>query len=237
MTSLLQLFAKMHPSWQELLAPEFYKPYMRQLDAFLAEEARKKAIVYPPPEAIFNAFAETPFDDVSVVIIGQDPYHGVGQAHGLSFSVPYGVPLPPSLKNIFKELGSDLGVAPPPHGCLLQWAKQGVLLLNATLTVRADTAASHQGQGWEIFTDRVVELLCEREKPVVFLLWGKFALAKFRHVEACAADRHLALTSAHPSPLSAHAGFFGCKHFSKANAFLQKMGRKPIDWTIHSQMG
>jgi uracil-DNA glycosylase len=230
MTILLKSMTHMDPSWQELLAPEFYKPYMRKLDAFLAEENRAGAVVYPPPDLIFNAFAQTPFDQVSVVIIGQDPYHGPRQAHGLAFSVPQGVSPPPSLKNIFKELGSDLGIKVPQHGCLLHWAKQGVLLLNATLTVRAESAASHQGMGWEIFTDRVVQLLCERQRPLIFLLWGKSAFTKFRHVEACAFGHHRVLTASHPSPLSAHTGFFGCGHFSKADDILKKIGEKPIDW-------
>ena len=229
---LAELMKQMHPSWQALLAEEFQKPYMRNLEAFLTEEATKGAVIYPSPDQIFSAFSETPFDQLSVVIIGQDPYHGVGQAHGLSFSVPPGVKLPPSLKNICKELHSDLGIDTPREGFLQKWAQQGVLLLNAVLTVRAEEPASHQGHGWETFTDRVVELLCQRKQPVIFLLWGKSAYAKFQHLETCGDGRHLVLTAAHPSPLSAYAGFFGCRHFSKANDFLRKLGKMPIDWTI-----
>ncbi len=230
MTMLSDAISQMDPSWQHLLAPEFQKPYFQKLEAFLEEEKRSGAIVYPPSNLLFNAFAKTPFDKVSVVIIGQDPYHGPGQAHGLAFSVPHGVPPPPSLKNIFKELRSDLQITPPPHGCLDKWAEQGVFLLNAVLTVRDGEAASHHGEGWEIFTDRVVELLCTRSRPLVFLLWGKSALKKFHHVEACAEGHHLALIAAHPSPLSAHAGFFGSRPFSKVNDFLKAKGEKPIDW-------
>ena|SRR5579872_4157545 len=223
--------AMMDASWLERLWPEFEKGYMKELEAFLAGEI-KKEVVYPPFELVFNAFCQTPFEDVKVVIMGQDPYHGEGQAHGLSFSVPKGVAVPPSLQNIFKELREDLGIGVPGHGCLEGWAKQGVLLLNATLTVRANEAKSHFGKGWEVFTDRVVQLVCEKKEPVVFLLWGKSALEKYRHIEGCGTGRHLALTAPHPSPLSAHAGFLGCKHFSKTNEFLKKMGIKPINWQI-----
>ncbi|HEX2580149.1 MAG TPA: uracil-DNA glycosylase, partial [Rhabdochlamydiaceae bacterium] len=222
--------AYMEASWLDRLGSEFEKPYMRKLEAFLAEEHHSGAVVYPPFKQVFNAFCQTPFEKVQVVIIGQDPYHGPGQAHGLSFSVPKGVPPPPSLLNIYKELKSDLGLKIPTSGCLLSWAKQGVFLLNATLTVRAGQPRSHYGQGWEVFTDRVVQLLCERKDPLVFLLWGKSALEKFQHLEASGASGHLVLTAPHPSPLSAHAGFLGCRHFSKTNAFLQKLGKQPIDW-------
>ncbi|HSX26614.1 MAG TPA: uracil-DNA glycosylase [Chlamydiales bacterium] len=223
----------MDASWLGLLQEEFEKPYMKQLEAFLAGEYASKVEVYPPFELIFNAFCQTPFDQVKVVIMGQDPYHGPGQAQGLSFSVPKGVPQPPSLQNIFKELKDDLGIEPPKHGCLSDWAKQGVLLLNATLTVRANEPKSHHGKGWEIFTDRVVQLLCARKKPIAFLLWGKSALEKFQHIESCAAaSQHLALTAPHPSPLSAYSGFLGCRHFSKVNEFLKKIGEKPIQWKI-----
>lgn len=232
MTLFAQSIASMDPLWKALLASEFQKSYMQKLMAFLQEEERSGVTVYPPRNQIFNAFAKTPFDEVSVVIIGQDPYHGPGQAHGLSFSVPKGIPIPPSLRNIFQELNADLEIIPPNHGCLEKWAEQGVLLLNATLTVRANAAASHQGRGWEQFTDRVVQLLCERPQPVVFLLWGRSAYEKFRHVQACAATPHLALKAPHPSPLSAHAGFFGCKPFSKTNEFLKKIGGRQIDWAI-----
>ncbi len=224
--------AYMEASWLDRLGSEFEKPYMRKLEAFLADEISSRTVVYPPFGLVFNAFCQTPFEKVNVVIIGQDPYHGPGQAHGLSFSVPKGVPPPPSLLNIYKELNGDLGLKIPTHGCLLQWAKQGVLLLNATLTVRAGQARSHHGQGWEVFTDRVVQLLCERKDPLVFLLWGKSALDKFQHIGANGAKHHLVLTAPHPSPLSAYAGFLGCRHFSKTNAFLQTLGKKPIDWSI-----
>ncbi|HEY4254720.1 MAG TPA: uracil-DNA glycosylase [Chlamydiales bacterium] len=219
----------MEASWAKKLGEEFEKPYMRNLEKFLAEEARKGAVVYPPFEQVFSAFCQTPFDRVKAVIVGQDPYHGKGQAHGLSFSVAKGVSQPPSLQNIFKELKNDLGIEPPSHGCLEGWAKQGVLLLNATLTVRASEPKSHHGQGWEQFTDRVVQLLCMRREPLVFLLWGKSAADKVQHFST---SHHLALTAPHPSPFSAHSGFFGCRHFSKANEFLKQHGQTPIDWRI-----
>lgn len=218
-------------SWMELLKGEFEKPYMKQLEAFLAQEAASGATIYPPRNEIFQALFTTSFEKVRVVIVGQDPYHGPGQAHGLSFSVRDGVPHPPSLQNIFKELQEDLGVPIPVHGCLERWAKQGVLLLNATLTVRENAARSHYGKGWEQFTDRVIEALCSRKEPMVFLLWGKSAQEKCKEILAVKqALQHLVLTAPHPSPLSAYAGFFGCRHFSKANAFLQKLGQDPIAW-------
>ncbi len=230
----VEKFARMDASWLKLLEEEFGKPYMKALEAFLAQEIASGAEVFPPFELVFNAFCQTPFDQVKVVIMGQDPYHGPGQAHGLSFSVPKGIPQPPSLQNIFKEIREDLGMERPEHGCLIDWARQGVLLLNATLTVRANEAKSHHGKGWEQFTDRVVQLLCCRKDPIVFILWGKSALEKFQHIEACSeAKQHLVLTSAHPSPLSAYAGFFGGHHFSKANEFLKQVGKKPIDWKIN----
>jgi uracil-DNA glycosylase len=224
--------AFMESSWLKRLGGEFEKPYMKKLEGFLAEEHRSGAVVFPSFESVFGAFCHTPFEKVRVVIMGQDPYHGPGQAHGLSFSVPRGVPQPPSLQNIFKEIKTDLGIEPAGHGCLVGWAEQGVLLLNATLTVRSGEAKSHYGQGWEMFTDRVAQLVCEREDPVVFLLWGKSALEKFQHIAPNGVSRHLVLTSAHPSPLSAYAGFMGCRHFSKANEFLKEKGFSPIDWTI-----
>ncbi len=231
MALVAEKIACMEASWLEKLQDEFEKPYMKDLEAFLAGESRGGATVYPPFELVFNAFCQTPFDEVKVVIIGQDPYHGAGQAHGLSFSVPKGIAQPPSLQNIFKELKEDLGVAPPTHGCLVDWARQGVMLLNATLTVRAGEPKSHFGRGWETFTDRVVQLLCQRKDPVVFILWGKSAAEKFEHI--CAnASHHLVLSAPHPSPFSAHSGFLGCRHFSKTNAFLKKVGKQPIDWTI-----
>lgn len=232
MAVVAEKIAYMEASWLKQLGPEFEKPYMKQLEGFLADEIASGAAVYPPYELVFNAFCQTPVENVKVVIIGQDPYHGPGQAHGLSFSVPKGVPIPPSLQNIFKEIKEDLGIEPPSHGCLLDWAKQGVFLLNATLTVRSGEPKSHYGRGWEVFADKVVQILCERKEPICFLLWGKSALEKFQHIDSCSASSHLALKSPHPSPLSAHAGFFGCRHFSKANEFLEKSGRGPIDWKI-----
>ena len=215
-------------SWNDLLAGEFEKPYMLRLKEFLIRE-RASHVVYPPTEAVFQALRETPFDQVKVVIIGQDPYHGEGQAHGLSFSVPKGIPSPPSLQNIFKELQADVGMPRPTHGCLTDWAKQGVLLLNATLTVRTNEAKSHHGQGWEEFTNRVVERLYAKTDPIVFLLWGKSALQY-----ALQHPLHLVLTAPHPSPLSAHAGFLGCRHFSQTNAFLKQRGKTEINWSLAS---
>jgi len=214
--------------WADLLAAEFEKPYYQQLRAFLIEEYRR-GVVYPDMYDIFNALHYTPYSKTKVCILGQDPYHGPGQAHGLSFSVKPGVPPPPSLQNIFKELHDDLGCKIPNHGCLEHWARQGVLLLNTVLTVRRGQANSHRGKGWEQFTDRVIQLLNEREKPVVFILWGKNAQAKKAMIDA---TRHLIIESAHPSPYSAHAGFFGSRPFSRANEFLRRIGETPIDWEI-----
>ncbi|MCI8442366.1 MAG: uracil-DNA glycosylase [Provencibacterium sp.] len=213
--------------WDTLLAGEFEKPYYQRLRQLLAAEYRRGA-VYPPMEDIFNALRMTSYSEVRAVILGQDPYHGPGQAHGLAFSVRKGIPVPPSLQNIFRELASDAGFIPPGHGCLSEWAQHGVLLLNATLTVRAGQANSHRDLGWTTFTDRVIELLNEREEPMVFLLWGSYAKAKMPMITSA---HHLVLTAAHPSPLSAAGGFFGCRHFSKANAFLSRFGRE-IDWTL-----
>ncbi len=227
----IQKIAHMEASWLEKLKSEFEKPYMKELETFLASELRSGTEIYPPFDQVFNAFCQTPFDEVKVVIMGQDPYHGMGQAHGLSFSVIKGIAQPPSLQNIFKELKDDLGIQPPNHGCLLNWAKQGVLLLNATLTVRSGEPKSHFGKGWETFTDKVVQLLCERKDPIVFILWGKSAAEKFEHISK-SEKHHLVLTAPHPSPFSAHSGFFGCRHFSKANEFLKKMGKDPICWAI-----
>jgi uracil-DNA glycosylase len=216
-------------SWNEVLKDELSAPYLHELAAFVAQERDGGIPIYPPAEFMLNAFKQTPFNDVKVVILGQDPYHGPGQAHGLSFSVPRGIPLPPSLKNIFKELHTDLGVAIPSHGCLESWAAQGVLLLNAILTVKQSTPLSHHKKGWERFTDAVVQKLVERSEPIVFLLWGKYAYEKYAHF-AQGANQHLALIAAHPSPFSAYRGFFGCRHFSQANAFLVSRGVKPIEW-------
>jgi len=218
-------------SWQPVLEPVLRVPEARRLGGWLrAEEAAGKAI-YPPRGARLRAFELTPLDKVKVVILGQDPYHGPGQAHGLAFSVPEGVRVPPSLVNIYKELESDLGVKAPPHGNLESWAKQGVLLLNNALTVEAGQAGSHQNRGWEAITDAAVAAVAAREEPSVFILWGSYAKKKAMRVPGLAGNsRHLVLTAPHPSPLSAHAGFFGSKPFSKANAFLVAHGREPIDW-------
>ncbi|MCX7986081.1 MAG: uracil-DNA glycosylase [Bacteroidales bacterium] len=215
-------------SWKQLLYDQFDAAYFKELKAFLIEE-KKKYIVYPPGQLIFNAFNKTPVDKVKVVIMGQDPYHGQGQAHGLCFSVPKGIQPPPSLVNIFKELQSDLGISPPPHGCLEKWADNGVLLLNATLTVRANQPRSHFNKGWEIFTNTAVERLAKVRKNLVFFLWGNDAKAKESLIDP---SRHLVLKAAHPSPFSAYNGFFGCRHFSKANAYLINNGIEPVDWQI-----
>ncbi|MBQ1471246.1 MAG: uracil-DNA glycosylase [Eubacterium sp.] len=216
--------------WDQVLTEEFQKEYYQQLRQFLVEEYRTH-VVYPDMHDIFNALKATAYQDVKVVILGQDPYHEPGQAHGMSFSVKPGVPQPPSLVNIFRELESDLGIAPPPkdYGYLMHWAQEGVLLLNTVLTVREHAANSHKGKGWEQLTDRIINALNEREAPVVFLLWGKNAQAK---VPLITAPQHLILTGAHPSPLSAHHGFFGGRYFTKANAFLKGTGQGPVDWTI-----
>jgi uracil-DNA glycosylase len=215
---------KIEKSWHEKLKEELQKPYIQELKNFLEKEKVEGKIVYPPEPLIFNAFLQTPFDKVKVVIMGQDPYHGAGQAHGLSFSVPRGITPPPSLKNIFKELAADVAIPTPEHGCLMSWAQQGVLLLNAILTVRAGEPKSHDGIGWEQFTDAVIDLLAQKKERLVFLLWGKSAQDKCHKVLG---THHLVLQAAHPSPYSAQ-NFFGCRHFSKANAVLSK----PIDWTV-----
>ena len=216
--------------WDALLADEFKKEYYLRLREFLKAEYSSRNI-FPPMNDIFNALRYTSYSDVKAVILGQDPYHGMGQAHGLCFSVKKGVQPPPSLQNIFKELNADLGIQPPSHGELTAWAKSGVLLLNTALTVREGQANSHRGQGWEILTDRVIELLNERTQPIVFILWGGNARAKAKLITNRA---HLILQCAHPSPLSAYNGFFGCRHFSKTNEFLTSRGMKPIDWKIEN---
>ena len=216
-------------SWLVHVESEFSQPYMKQLKLFLQAEKREGKTIYPASDSIFNAFKATPFNDVKVVILGQDPYHGVGQAHGLSFSVPKGVRTPPSLVNIFKEINRDIGVPIADHGCLQSWAEQGVLLLNATLTVEQANAGSHQGQGWELFTDKVIEVLSDQREHVVFLLWGSYAQKKGRVIDQ---DKHLVLRSAHPSPLSAYRGFIGSGHFSATNEYLKKHGQSPIDWQV-----
>ena len=214
-------------SWGKVLASEFEQDYFIKLKEFLIQE-KSNHTVYPPGSLIFSAFNHTPFDKVKVVIIGQDPYHGPGQAHGLCFSVPEGIKIPPSLRNIYKELMSDVGINPPTKGDLTNWAKQGVLLLNATLTVRAHEAGSHQNKGWEQFTDQCIRLVSENLNHVVFLLWGAYAQKKSNLIDE---SKHLILKSVHPSPLSAHRGFFGCKHFSKTNEYLLEHGAQTIDWT------
>lgn len=214
--------------WKSVLMDQFQSDYFGTLKEFLVDE-KKKYTLYPPGNLIFNAFQRTPFDRVKVVILGQDPYHGKGQAHGLCFSVPQGIPKPPSLVNIFKELHSDLGIPIPEHGNLEKWADQGVLLINATLTVRDSQAGSHQKHGWETFTNRVIEVVSQEKSGVVFLLWGRFAQAKESLIDS---GKHLILKSAHPSPLSAYNGFFGCRHFSKTNDYLKKQEKKGIDWTL-----
>ena len=219
---------KIHPSWYAVLQPQFEAPYFAELKQFLVAE-RQQYTCYPPGSKIFNAFDHTPFDTVKVVILGQDPYHEPGQAMGLCFSVPDGIAVPPSLVNIIKEINSDLGTAIPlTSGNLTGWADQGVLLLNATLTVRAHQAGSHQRHGWEQFTDAAIRELAARRHGLVFLLWGSYAIAKKAFIDA---GKHLILTAPHPSPLSAYRGFFGCRHFSQANSYLQQQGLAPIDWT------
>ena len=219
---------QIEPTWKEQLASEFEKPYFGQLTTAVRQEYQQTTC-YPPGRLIFNAFNLCPFDQVKVVIIGQDPYHEPGQAHGLSFSVQPGVAPPPSLLNIFKELASDLGCRVPNNGCLKPWADQGVLLLNTVLTVREHQANSHHGRGWEIFTDKIISLLNEREKPMAFILWGSPARKKKAMITN---PRHFIVESTHPSPFSANNGFFGSRPFSKVNAFLEKIGEKPIDWQL-----
>lgn len=221
---------KLEESWLNLLNDQFELPYFKQIKDTLVREKAAGQVIYPPGSKIFAALDFCPVDKVKAVIIGQDPYHNPGQAHGLCFSVPMGIEPPPSLLNIFKELHDDLGINPPPHGNLESWAKQGILLLNASLTVRAHQAASHAGIGWQQFTDTIIQRLSQTRENLVFLLWGSFAIKK---QELVAKGRgHLILTAPHPSPLSAYRGFFGCKHFSKANAYLQSKGLEPIDWSI-----
>ena len=220
----------LEPSWKQRLLPEFSKPYMLELREFLRKEKASGAAIYPPSRDIFAAFRETPFDKVRVVILGQDPYHGPGQAHGLSFSVPKGVPAPPSLVNIFKELETDIdGFVKPKHGNLLSWAHQGILLLNSVLTVEAGKAGSHQNRGWEIFTDCVIELLSNEREHLVFILWGSYAQKKGAKIDR---KKHLVIESVHPSPLSSYRGFFGSKPFSKANQYLTAFQGNALDFKI-----
>ncbi len=217
-----------HPEWYALLKEEFEKDYFAKLKSFLlAEKAKYK--VFPPSNRIFAAFDHTPPQEVKVLIMGQDPYHGPGQACGFCFSVQEGVPHPPSLRNIYKEVSDNMNVPYPKSGDLTPWAEQGVFLLNATLTVRQGQAGSHQNKGWELFTDKVIEIISSQTERVIFMLWGNFAISKQKLIDK---QKHHILTAPHPSPLSAHRGFFGCQHFSKANALLQQMGKTPIDWRI-----
>lgn len=220
---------KIEPSWKEVLKAEFNKPYFQQIVLHLKTEKTQNKVIYPPGSLIFNAFDKTPFSNVKVVILGQDPYHGAGQAHGLCFSVQDGVPPPPSLSNIFKELRDDIGISIPNTGDLTHWAQQGVFLLNASLTVRAGEPMSHAKIGWATFTDTVIRKISELKEHVVFLLWGKFAQEKRVLIDE---SKHLVLRAAHPSPLSASAGFLGCRHFSKANSYLVSKGIDPVDWKI-----
>ena len=219
---------KIDESWYKVLHEEFEKDYFFKLKEFLLKE-KKQSIIYPPGDQIFTAFNSTPFDQVKVVILGQDPFHGEGQAHGLCFSVNQGIKHPPSLVNIFKEIENDLGISYPKNGNLISWAKQGVLLINATLTVRANQAGSHQKQGWEQFTDSVIQKLSDEKENLVFLLWGNFAISKSAIIDQ---SKHHILKAIHPSPLSAHRGFFGCKHFSKTNQLLIQNGFSPINWEL-----
>ncbi len=219
---------QIEPSWKEHLQVEFDKPYFSAIVEFIKQEIADGKVVYPPGKFIFNAFNKTPFDKVKVVILGQDPYHGKGQAHGLCFSVQHGVKPPPSLVNIFKEIKDDLGIDPPNHGCLEKWAEEGVFLLNAILTVRASEPTSHSKIGWETFTDAVIRKISDEKKGVVFMLWGNFARAKKALIDT---TKHYVLESAHPSPFSV-THFYGCRHFSKANDLLVQQGLEPIDWSL-----
>lgn len=224
----LQL-SQLHPSWQRAIGQEFDKPYMQELSAFIETEKTAGKQIYPPSPLVFNAFNQTLFDDVRVVIIGQDPYHGPDQAHGLSFSVPDGIKPPPSLVNIFKEISTDLGLKMSGSGNLSSWASQGVLLLNATLTVEQSNAGSHQTRGWETFTDAVITALNTKRQNLAFILWGSYAQKKGVAIDT---TKHLVLTSVHPSPLSAYRGFFGNQQFSRINQYLQQQGQAPIDWQL-----
>lgn len=221
-------------SWATHLQAEFDKPYMRDLFAFLDNEKQCGKIVFPAESDMFCALNVTRLEDVKVVILGQDPYHGPKQAHGLSFSVPQDQKIPPSLKNIYKELINDVGITEPNHGNLMHWANQGVLLLNSVLSVEQSLAGSHQGKGWEEFTDKIIQVLNEKRQGVVFMLWGAYAQKKGKDIDQ---NNHLVLTAPHPSPLSAHRGFLGCKHFSKTNDYLQDQGKTPIDWQISYNYG
>ena len=220
---------KLHESWLSRLDDQFELAYMQKLRDFLLTRKAHQAVIYPPGTHIFNAMNSTPFEQVRVVILGQDPYHGPGQAHGLCFSVLPGVRVPPSLANIYREIEADLGFSPPHHGYLQSWAEQSVLLLNAVLTVERGQAGSHQGKGWERFTDRIVQLLNDEREGLVFMLWGGYAMKKGAVIDR---RKHLVLKAPHPSPLSAHRGFLGCRHFSTTNEYLQQHQQQPIDWSV-----
>jgi uracil-DNA glycosylase len=220
---------QLHDSWLNRLGDQFEQEYMHKLREFLVTRKEHQAVIYPPGNQIFNALDSTPFEQVRVVILGQDPYHGPAQAHGLCFSVQPGVRIPPSLVNIYREIQSDLGIAAPSHGYLQSWAEQGVLLLNAVLTVERGQAGSHQGKGWEVFTDAIVQLLNDQREGLVFMLWGSYAMKKGAAIDP---RKHLVLKAPHPSPLSAHRGFLGCRHFSSANDYLLKNNQPPIDWSV-----
>jgi uracil-DNA glycosylase len=220
---------QLHESWLSRLEDQFEAPYMKKLREFLITRKRHQAVIYPPGAQIFNAMNSTPFEQARVVILGQDPYHGPGQAHGLCFSVQHDVKIPPSLANIYREVEADLGIAPPQHGYLQSWAEQGVLLLNAVLTVERGQAGSHQGKGWETFTDAIVQLLNDQREHLVFMLWGSYAAKKGSVIDR---RKHLVLKAPHPSPLSAHRGFLGCRHFSSANDYLLQHQQQPIDWSV-----
>jgi len=220
----------MDVSWKSRLLPEFQKPYMKDLKSFLFEELKKKKTIYPKGKEYFQALNKTCFENVKIIIIGQDPYHGPRQAHGLSFSVPDGIAIPPSLLNIYRELKNDVDISIATHGCLDNWAKQGVLLLNNTLTVEAGKPGSHRGKGWELFTDKIIWSLNEEKENLVFFLWGKAAQAKGQFIDR---SKHCILESPHPSPFSANRGFFGCGHFSKANQYLKSRNIPPVDWAAH----
>lgn len=224
----------LEPSWQAALKEELQLTYMVKLAAFVAQERAGNIPIYPPQKDVFKALTTTPFEKVNVVIVGQDPYHGPEQAEGLCFSVPKGIPLPPSLKNIMKELSADQKIVMPQHGSLMSWAEQGVLLLNATLTVRQGEPMSHHDRGWELFTDAIIRVLCERKDPVIFVLWGKLAQEKWEHINKAELSRHQVLMAAHPSPFSAYRGFFGCRHFTKINELLIEQGKAPIDWRLET---
>lgn len=216
-------------SWKQRIGAEFDQPYMQSLKAFLQSEKAAGKVIYPPMSQVFNALNHTSFENVKVVILGQDPYHGPGQAHGLCFSVQPGIKTPPSLLNMYKELVTDVGITMPDHGHLTSWADQGVLLLNATLTVEQANAGAHQGKGWETFTDKVIQAINEQREGVVFLLWGSYAQKKGQYIDQ---TKHLVLKAPHPSPLSAHRGFFGCRHFSQTNHYLSSKGLQPINWQV-----